>query len=157
MALDVCGRFQDVISRNPSLKDVPLVGIIKEVAPTKSVETDEKLGVTVFQENYFQNRPLYLDEQRNFYELLGNRKLSISFASFLKPWKLYADFKMLTARIKAKKIDGNFAGEGLVQGGIIVFGPGSDEIIYQYQEETGSEVPLDALEAGMLKLLTCRP
>ena len=50
--MDVSTRYDEVVAKNPGLKKVPLVGIIKEVAPTKQAETDEKLGVGEFQSKY---------------------------------------------------------------------------------------------------------
>ena len=64
-------RYTEVLAREPSLKDVPLIGVIKEVAPTAKVETDEALGVAKFQSDYFGGRRLYLDEKREFYDFLG--------------------------------------------------------------------------------------
>ena len=42
-------------------------------------------------------------------------------------------------------------GDGIVQGGLLVVSPAS-KVVYRYEEKTGSEVPLDDFEAGMLKL-----
>lgn len=154
-AVDVAKRFDSILEKNAGLRNVPLIGIIKEVAPTKSVETDEKLGVNEFHVKYFNGRPLYLDEEKLFYRALGGRKLtdSFSFWALLKPWELYSSFVKMGARLKEKKIDGNLAGEGLLQGGLMVFGPGEADAIYVYQEKTGSEIPLDELEASLLDIL----
>jgi len=152
-ALDISQRYEAILARNPSLQKVKLVGVVKEVAPTSQAETDEKLGVGEFQSRYFGNRPIYLDSDRRFYELLGNRKLSISFWSLVRPWKLWNDFKSMQGRLQNKKVDGNLIGEGFVQGGLLVFAPGTGcDTVYRYEEVTGSEVPLDAFEAGFLKL-----
>lgn len=55
-AIDVVGRYEEVLARMPDLGKVPFVAIIKEVAPTKKAATDEILGVSVFQSEYFGGR-----------------------------------------------------------------------------------------------------
>ena len=55
-ALDVTERYEAVLARTPELGKVPLMAVIKEVAPTKRAATDEVLGVSVFQRHYFSNR-----------------------------------------------------------------------------------------------------
>jgi len=149
-AIDVCQRFNKIVARNQALSNVPLVAVVKEVG-------EENLGIGEFQMKYFDGRPVYLDEAKIFYDFLGNRRLSISFGSLLNPVKLYRDFKALQGRLREKNVEGNFAGEGLIQGGLIVFGPGKgDNVLYTYKEITGSEIPLDGFEEGLLKLLVCK-
>jgi len=48
-------------------------------------------------------------------------------------------------RLGRKNISGNMKGEGLVQGGIVIFDKSGAR--YAYREETGSEVPIDDIIA----------
>jgi hypothetical protein len=150
-ALDISKKYSEVLAKTPSLSKVPLVGVVKEIA--ENAQADVKLGVAEFQSNYFNDRPLYWDQERAFYQYLGNRKLSIPFAKFLRPWELYNDYKSLGNRLKDKNIAGNLAGEGFTQGGLIVFAPGDDdEALYKYEEVTGKEFPVEDFELGLQKL-----
>jgi hypothetical protein len=118
-----------------------LVGIIKEVAPCSTAKTDEELGVSEFENNYFPY-PLYLNEDYGMYKYLGNRKIT-GLAFSWNPFKLYSGFKEIGERIKAKKLEGNYKGEGLTLGGILVVKKG--EVVYKYAEETGSEIPTEEI------------
>ena len=83
--------------------NINLIGIIKEVAPLKGAETDEILGVTDFQENYFLNNPVYIDTEKVFYKALGNKSLLSQKLHSWNPIKLYSDFNKLSNRIKTKR------------------------------------------------------
>uniref|UniRef100_A0A7S3JYT0 Peroxiredoxin-like 2A n=1 Tax=Aureoumbra lagunensis TaxID=44058 RepID=A0A7S3JYT0_9STRA len=124
---------------------VPLVGIIKEVAPTKQAQNDTVLGVDEFQKKYFAGAPLYLDEKKLFYQFLGNRKL-ITLGGFLKalinPFNTYNALKEIGERMRTKGIEGNMVGEGLVLGGVLVIAP-DGTTLFQHQEITGTIVDLD--------------
>mmetsp|Transcript_20256 Transcript_20256/g.40187 ORF Transcript_20256/g.40187 Transcript_20256/m.40187 type:complete len:143 (+) Transcript_20256:164-592(+) len=135
--------------------------MIKEVAPTKDAEDDEILGVNEFAATYFKGRPVFLDEKREFYAFLGNRGVTkaglFSLGTVLRPWKLYGSLKEIGKRLAAKGgIEGNFKGDAMKLGGVLILSPGgadSDgELLFQYQEIMGGEVPVDDLEEGMLKL-----
>jgi len=110
-----------------------IFGVVKEVA------VDDE-GLLEFQSNYFPY-PLYRDKEKTFYNALGLRKLSVKFTSW-NPFKIFRGFREMLKRIKKKNISGNMKGEGLVQGGIIIF-DANGKARYAYREETGFEVPID--------------
>mmetsp|Transcript_63930 Transcript_63930/g.169201 ORF Transcript_63930/g.169201 Transcript_63930/m.169201 type:complete len:147 (-) Transcript_63930:405-845(-) len=120
----------------PGVKPVPLVGIIKEVAPSGKIMTDEKLGVGEFQNKYFGGNTLYLDEELQFYKALGGRRISLPSWSPCALWKVY---KEVSGRMAQKQISGNLAGEGLTLGGVLVIGSGDQGILYEYLEESGAD------------------
>lgn len=134
---------------------VALVSVIKEVAPIAQAATDEILGVGEFQTKYFQNYPVYLDEGLEFYSYLGKKSLMKQTLWTWNPFTLYTSFKNLGARIKLKKVEGNLAGEGLVQGGILLISP-TDGVVYSYNEQTGFELPIADITAAINSLLSIK-
>jgi len=127
-----------------------LFGIIKEVAPTSQAENDTVLGVGAFEQDYFPY-PLYLDSDKGFYAYLGNRKLvtpRLFFGALLNPIRAYRGVKSLGERIRAKNIEGNLVGEGNLQGGVLVVSPKGD-VLFSYQEKTGSVIPKDDIAAAI--------
>jgi hypothetical protein len=77
-----------------------------------------------------------------FYQALGSRKLTVS---TWNPFKIFRGIRNIYKRLGSKNISGNLKGEGLVQGGIVIF----DKLgaRYAYREETGMEVPTDDIIA----------
>lgn len=126
----------------------PVIGIVKQ---EESAEGD--LGVVEFHYKYFScAAALYLDEERELFKQLGERKINIPAASFLKPWKMWTDMQSLAARLKDKGVEGNMKGDGLVQGGIVVLGPAPEcAVLYTYYEETGKQIPVLELDAAIAK------
>ena len=117
-----------------------LVGVVKEVAPTKQAANDTVLGVGEFQRDYFKGSELYLDEDKAFYAYLGNRRLLTlggTLKALLLPWRTIRSFRDVGRRMKEKNIEGNMVGEGLLLGGVLVVDK-SGKIIYSYQEKTGT-------------------
>lgn len=123
-----------------------LKGVIKEVAPCSTAKTDVELGVNEFQTKYFQNQPIYLDSDLSFYKHLGGGKLrTITGLKFSwNPFKIWKEFKNIGARIKTKGLEGNFRGEGLNLGGVIIYSE-KEGICYEYKEITGTELPIDEI------------
>ena len=98
----------------------------------------------------FYPYPLYKDAELNFYNALGNRRLSIPFNPFSWIGGLFSIF-FSSSRIKSKNISGNLAGEGILKGGVIIFGnDGAPQ--YAYQEELGSELPLEDILAAVYSI-----
>lgn len=96
---------------------------------------------------YF-NYPLYKDETQSFYKALGSRKLKIT---SWNPIKIYRGIRDMNKRLSSKGISGNMKGEGLVQGGVIIF-DNSGTARFAYREETGSEMPVEDIIAVVKEL-----
>jgi hypothetical protein len=102
-----------------------------------------------FYRDYFPF-PLYRDENFHFYRALGDGKITdhMSWWTLFKPWKIVKEMKAMNKRLSKKKITGNFKGEGLKTGGIIIFG--SDGTAkYAYKEVTGYELDMDDVFAAV--------
>ena len=96
--------------------------------------------------------PLYRDEETTFYTALGARKMKVT--SF-NPFKIFRALREVGKRLKKKQISGNMKGEGLVQGGIIIFDK-AGRARYAYREETGFEVPIEDIIAAV-KMVKAEP
>jgi len=118
------------------LEGFDLFGVIKETG------VDDE-GLAEFSKHY--PFPLYRDQNLQFYEALGKRQLKLTTWNPLRLWKGYRD---MTQRLKEKDLAGNLVGEGLVQGGVIIFG-NDGQPRYSYLEETGSEIPVDDIVAAV--------
>ena len=111
-----------------------MIGVLKE-----DTDTD---GVKTFQNKYFPF-PLYVDKERQFYKELGNRKLH--------SWNI---FNMLTSYPRLQKrwaskgddITGNYRGEGLLQGGVLLVSK-EHGVVFKHTEKTGSELPVGSIES----------
>mmetsp|Transcript_12687 Transcript_12687/g.18647 ORF Transcript_12687/g.18647 Transcript_12687/m.18647 type:complete len:134 (+) Transcript_12687:454-855(+) len=120
------------------MKGFDLWGVVKEIG------VDDE-GLTEFYKNSYPF-PLYKDDGLVFYnEFYGKRKLKLT---TWNPFALYGAYKDMTARLKEKNLEGNLTGEGLVQGGIIIFGK-DGKAKYAYEEETGKEVPMEDIIAAL--------
>lgn len=130
-----------------------LVGIIKEVAPVGKVKTDAELGVGEFQKKYFNNNPVFIDEEKLFYSFLGNKSLLSQPLHSWNPFTLYSDFKKLNERTKTKGVEGNLAGEGLLKGGLLIITPQSG-LVYRHEEVTGSCMPYDEIKDALDRIIS---
>jgi len=117
-----------------------LFGVVKETG------IDDE-GLAEFSNTYYGKYPLYCDKSYSLYQALGDRKAS----------GLPSLFTLLTSfldgawrRVTSKGIKWNGKGEGVVQGGLIIF-DAKGKPRYAYKEETGVDLPVQdivkALEA----------
>lgn len=121
-----------------SLDGFGLFGVIKETG------VDDE-GLAEFYSKSF-SYPLYRDEGLIFYnDFFGGSKIGLS---SYNPFQLYRGYKNMTARLNEKGLDGNLKGEGMVQGGIIIFDK-NGLAKYAYREETGSPLPVDDIRAAL--------
>lgn len=130
---------------------VNFVGIIKEVAPTAQAVNDTMLGVAEFETSYLSGGNVYMDADRRFYSYLGDRKLLTTrsiLKSLLRPFKTWRSLKAIGDRMKAKNIEGNMVGEGLLLGGVLVVDK-DGAIKYSYPETTGQPAPVEKVDEAL--------
>ena len=117
-----------------------LFGVVKETG------IDDE-GLAEFSKKYFGGFPLYCDKSYCFYQALGDRK-TVQLPSL---WTVFTSFLSAWTRIGSKNIEWNSKGEGVVQGGIMIF-DAKGKLKFAYKEETGVDVPVKdiaiALEAA---------
>jgi hypothetical protein len=123
---------REFASSDASFSTVVLWGIVKETG------VDDE-GLYEFQKTYYPY-PLYKDVDWAIYKAMGNRKIALT---TWNPWKLWKGYKALSQRLKEQKIDGNLKGEGMIQGGILLF-DAQGILRYAYEEEIGT--PLDVTD-----------
>lgn len=117
--------------------NVALWGIVKET------HVDDA-GLAEFYHDYF-SFPLYRDVNLGVYQAMGNRRLGLS---TWNPIKMYRGYREMTKRLKQKNISGNLKGEGMVQGGVLVFDK-QGQVRYAHEEKTGSELPVEDIQEAI--------
>lgn len=139
----------EIIKSNNLNDKIQIIGIVKQVAPVPRAPTDKELGIEDFQKIYFDNHPIFLDPDLEFFKRLGYRSVLNQKWSSWNPFTLWNSFRNNQRRISSKRITGNFVGEGLIQGGIILLLPGRG-VKFIYHEVTGMEIPRESILAILL-------
>jgi len=134
-AVDLCGALSGI--------DVPVVAVVKEEELPEPVEEDKKRGLSEFENKHFCG-PLYLsDEARTLFDFLGKKPI-FTFGTLgkalLNPLKTRRELKEMGERLKAREIEGNLVGDGLIKGGILCIAP-NGELKYTFYEDAGKGVP----------------
>jgi len=111
-----------------------MIGIVREVAPTKGAKTDEEFGLSDYQNKYFEKNPVYLDGEMTFFNALGRKGIFLSKTNVYNPFSLFWLIGGLWRQMRNKGISGNTsAGDGTIMGGIIVIRDG--KIVYHAGED----------------------
>ena len=95
--------------------------------------------------NPFAYWQLKFFKEQGFYEALGSRRITKDLEGTWNPLKFFQGLKDIGIRMKDKGIEGNFAGNGLVLGGVFVIDTDAEAITYTYKEATGKEIPRDEI------------
>lgn len=129
----VCRWMASEISKlEPDLKanGVALVG----VGP-------EELGMNEFKQGGFFKGDLYIDEQKKSYKDLGFKRYT---AISVVPAALGKKVRDVSAKASAQGIKGNFSGDLLQSGGMLVVAKGGEKVLLHFvQDSPGDCVPLE--------------
>ena len=120
-----------------------LFGIVKEVGV-------DDLGLMEFNEQYFHHLPIYHDVENAIYNAFGKR--SIFKLRTWNPLSIYRGFVQIGQRLAQQNITGNYKGEGIVQGGILLFDP-KGTLRYSINEEIGTPFDTDAIVAALREIV----
>lgn len=142
--MELSSRFGKGFENN-----INLYGIIKEVG------VDDE-GLSDFENKYFKNNDIFIDQQKGFYAALGNNSLLSQPLHSWNPFKLYTDFNKLMGRMKEKGIEGNVKGEGLLKGGLYIVSPTAG-VLYEHKEVSGTPMPYAEIEKVVATLLQRDP
>jgi len=120
------------------MKKFHLWGVVKETG------VDDE-GLSKFYTDYFMY-PLYQDEGLVLYnDFFGKRKIALT---TYNPFKLYRGYREMSKRLNEKNLDGNMTGEGMIQGGLIIFDK-EGKVRYAYEEIIGDELEIDDIIAAL--------
>lgn len=126
---------------NKLMEGFELFGNVKEIG------VDDE-GLSKFYNSYFRY-PLYKDDDLVTYnDFFGKRKIKLT---TYNPFKLYKGYKEMNKRLADKKIEKNMKGEGMVQGGLIIFDK-AGKARYAYEEEIGSELVMEDIITALKEL-----
>jgi hypothetical protein len=121
-----------------------LFGIVKEVGV-------DDVGLMEFNEQYFHHLPIYHDIHNAIYTAFGKR--TIFRLRTWNPLSLYRGFVNIGQRISQQNITGNYKGEGIVQGGILIF-DANGTLRYSINEEIGTPFDVDVILAALRDITT---
>ncbi|KAM7422833.1 hypothetical protein PAMA_010730 [Pampus argenteus] len=135
----VCRWMASEISKlEPDLKarGVALVG----VGP-------EEFGLKEFQEAGFFKGSIYVDEQKKSYKDLGFKRYS---ALSVVPAALGKKVRDVAAKANAEGIQGNFSGDLLQSGGMLVVAKGGEKVLLHFiQDSPGDYVALEDISNAL--------
>lgn len=123
------------------------MGQFKLFGTVKEVGVDDE-GLAEFHNDHF-DFPIYKDDDLVLYnDFFGKRSIKLT---TYNPMKLYRGYKDMNKRLKEKNLDGNLKGEGMIQGGLILFDK-SGVAKFAYEEVIGTPINIDDVVAALKDL-----
>lgn len=135
----VCRWMATEVSKlEPDLRasGVALVG----VAP-------EEFGLKEFKEGGFFKGSIYVDEQKKSYKDLGFKRYT---AISVVPAALGKKVRAAASKANAEGIQGNFSGDLLQSGGMLIVAKGGEKILVHFiQDSPGDHLPLEEISKAL--------
>ena len=107
-------------------------------AIVKETGVDDE-GLLNFAAHYFPF-PVFKDKKWLVYKAMGNRRISL--------WGLITGLFKSSSRIRKKNISTTLAGEGWIQGGVLIFN-GKNHLVYALEESFGNELNADDIKLAI--------
>lgn len=107
----------------------------------------EELGLKEFKEGGFFKGSIYIDEQKKTYKDLGFKRYT---AISVVPAALGKKVRDIAAKAKAEGIQGNFSGDLLQSGGMLIVAKGGENVLLHFiQDSPGDFVPLEDISNAL--------
>jgi hypothetical protein len=105
-------------------------------------------GLAEFTNSFFPHA-LFRDVDLALYTAFGSRKIGLT---TWNPFRLWKGYKDMGNRLSEKKIEGNLIGEGMIQGGVLIF-DATGTLRYAYEEEIGTPFEMEDIRAAVNDVL----
>ncbi len=119
------------------------------------VPTDKKLGAETFQKKFFNNNPVYLDRNKEFYKFFGSVTIyNQSYYRYLNPCLIYSDYRTILAKLQENEIDEYMLtgyGDKRIKGGFLLITP-NEGVVYKHAEIFGEQMPIEDITQAVMNM-----
>ncbi|XP_073324497.1 prostamide/prostaglandin F synthase [Pagrus major] len=107
----------------------------------------EELGLKEFKEGGFFKGSIYIDEHKKSYKDLAFKRYT---AISVVPAALGKKVRDISAKAKADGIQGNFSGDLLQSGGMLIVAKGGEKVLLHFiQDSPGDHLPLEDISKAL--------
>lgn len=107
----------------------------------------EEFGVKEFQEGGFLKGSIYIDEEKKNYKALGFKRYT---ALSVIPAAVGKKVRDVASKAKADGIQGNFSGDLLQSGGMLIVAKGGEKVLLHFiQDSPGDQPPLEEISKAL--------
>ncbi|XP_030275311.1 prostamide/prostaglandin F synthase [Sparus aurata] len=107
----------------------------------------EELGLKEFKEGGYFKGSIYVDEHKKSYKDLGFKRYT---AVSVVPAALGKKVRDISAKAKADGVQGNFSGDLLQSGGMLIVAKGGEKVLLHFiQDSPGDHLPLEDISKAL--------